>query len=303
MEAVGLGLLEASAIFRAFHASGVLPQRVHAIIKPDLFVKVNTVKGSWKLVGDLVNSASTISTSGGGQPAAAQMAAEAQAGAQQQKAASAPAVDLDEVRGLVHSMAAELLGEGQILADGQFPAGGFDSLSAVELSNMLSQSLAIDLPGTLVFDYPSVNAIAGLVVSKMAPPPRSPGTVNAVSISSLPPAYQMPGNGQVSMQLSVVARLPERAWVGQDGRQLGSLDAISIVPSDRWDLEAPLVSAQEGQACDTLLMQVVYQVWCSLTHFTGGPCHTITVPLPHDLTWCRRARACPASALAASLRA
>ena len=42
----------------------------------------------------------------------------------------------------------------------QFSAGAFDSLSAVELSNIVATTLGISLPSTLVFDYPSVAAIA-----------------------------------------------------------------------------------------------------------------------------------------------
>lgn len=41
-----------------------------------------------------------------------------------------------------------------------FSAGAFDSLSAVELSNSLVAILGLKLPATLVFDYPSVTAIA-----------------------------------------------------------------------------------------------------------------------------------------------
>jgi acyl carrier protein len=42
----------------------------------------------------------------------------------------------------------------------QLLAAGLDSLGAVELRNSLEGSLQLQLPGTLVFDYPSVSAIA-----------------------------------------------------------------------------------------------------------------------------------------------
>ena len=44
--------------------------------------------------------------------------------------------------------------------DGHFAAGSFASLSAVEVSNAVAGATNIRLPGTLVFDYPSVRALA-----------------------------------------------------------------------------------------------------------------------------------------------
>jgi 3-oxoacyl-(acyl-carrier-protein) synthase len=41
---------------------------------------------------------------------------------------------------------------------------GLDSLGAVELRNTLAQSVGMELPGTMVFDYPSVGALAGYLV-------------------------------------------------------------------------------------------------------------------------------------------
>ncbi len=53
--------------------------------------------------------------------------------------------------------------------DGQFPPGSFDSLGAVEMANSLSTALSLKLPQTLVFDYPSVIAMAEHIHGLMAP--------------------------------------------------------------------------------------------------------------------------------------
>ena len=45
---------------------------------------------------------------------------------------------------------------------------GLDSLGAVELRNGLAKSVGMELPGTLVFDYPSVTALAGYLSQQMA---------------------------------------------------------------------------------------------------------------------------------------
>ena len=53
--------------------------------------------------------------------------------------------------------------------DGQFPSGSFDSLGAVEMANSLSSAVNMKLPQTLVFDYPSVSAMANFVHGLLAP--------------------------------------------------------------------------------------------------------------------------------------
>jgi acyl carrier protein len=48
-------------------------------------------------------------------------------------------------------------------------AAGLDSLSSVEFRNSLEAKLGMELPSTLVFDYPSVTAISLFIVSQRAP--------------------------------------------------------------------------------------------------------------------------------------
>ena len=55
----------------------------------------------------------------------------------------------------------------------RFVAGAFDSLSAVELSNVIGTTIGVNLPSTLVFDHPSVSALAEYVHNHMYPPDSS----------------------------------------------------------------------------------------------------------------------------------
>ena len=46
---------------------------------------------------------------------------------------------------------------------------GLDSLGAVELRNGLTRSMGMELPGTLVFDYPSLGALQGFFEAQLTP--------------------------------------------------------------------------------------------------------------------------------------
>ena len=57
---------------------------------------------------------------------------------------------------------------------------GVDSLSAVDLKNRLQSALGLKIPATLVFDYPTVEAIAGFLNERLAP--AEPGETAAASV-------------------------------------------------------------------------------------------------------------------------
>jgi hypothetical protein len=109
-----------------------------------------------------------------------------------------------------------------------FPAGGFDSLSAVEMSGTLSTALGMQLPGTLVFDYPSVSAMAQYIHSLLAP-------------------AQQAHNSSATVGSELVCALSSLgpAAAGDDapaGRQLISPPA-TLAQLESWWLAAPMASA------------------------------------------------------------
>ena len=40
---------------------------------------------------------------------------------------------------------------------------------AVELRNEIGRVLGVDLPGTLIFDYPTISAMSAMLAAKLAP--------------------------------------------------------------------------------------------------------------------------------------
>lgn len=121
-------------------------------------------------------------------------------------------------------------------------AGGFDSLAAVELSSSLSTALSVQLPGTLVFDYPSVTSMARYIMSLLhpsdvtlvdneAPPPMN-------KLLTVPTATWSEQSGSPLFTLQMCMRLPiGYNGSGGDTISCGS-DSVRLVPFDRWDLES-----------------------------------------------------------------
>jgi acyl carrier protein/NAD(P)-dependent dehydrogenase (short-subunit alcohol dehydrogenase family) len=57
---------------------------------------------------------------------------------------------------------------------------GMDSLMAVELKSRLEKALACELPSTLTFNYPTIDAIVGYLASELLQAPAAPRTAPAV---------------------------------------------------------------------------------------------------------------------------
>jgi acyl carrier protein len=240
MESIGLNSLDARRdVMWAFELWDGSPGGIYAKINLDLFMAVNTIRGPWALLRNLQHSNIP------------QVSCNSDKSKLEFTAPSANVIStrldvvkehvqqpqLEQLLQIVGSLAAEILGAEQIDSDGAFQPGSLDSISAVELSNRISHAVGVDLPGTLVFDYPTVPALATFMNEKISG-----------SASNMPVVQQLRSDGRTSiieerpvLRLTVAERCPG-FYRNSEGNFLAVLDAISMVPFSRWDLDAPKAS-------------------------------------------------------------
>ena len=116
-------------------------------------------------------------------------------------------------------------------ADAAFRDLGLDSLMAVELRNALAQRIGVTLPATLAFDHPTPDAIAKHLLD------------DVMQLAENTPAAANEDTAQAEEPIAIVGigcRFPGGVvdpvsfWrLLEDGT-----DAVTEVPSDRWDLDA-----------------------------------------------------------------
>ncbi|MGW3078768.1 SDR family NAD(P)-dependent oxidoreductase, partial [Kitasatospora sp. NPDC001132] len=135
---------------------------------------------------------------------------------------------------LVTGQTAAVLGHtdtSAVSAERAFKDLGFDSLTAVELRNRLSAAAGVRLPATMVFDYPTPDALAGhlrnLLVGARRQAPASPVPVG------------VPVSDDPVVVVGLGARYPGGVGSAQELWDVvsGGVDAVGEFPSDRgWDV-------------------------------------------------------------------
>ena len=144
---------------------------------------------------------------------------------------------------LVRDAAAAVLGHTsstRVNTDQPFKALGFDSLTSVELRNLLQSKTALGLPSSVVFDYPTVTRLAGYLAGELgesqpAEPAVVPVTDDPIVLVGM--ACRYPGG----------VSGPDELW------QLitDEADAITPFPVDRgWDLDAGMSATEQGGFVD-----------------------------------------------------
>ena len=85
--------------------------------------------------------------------------------------------------GLVQEAVAAVLGSADIDPQQPLMAAGLDSLSSVELRNSLEAKVGAELPTTLVFDYPTMAALAGFLATAVQPGAAAAGEASEAASS------------------------------------------------------------------------------------------------------------------------
>ena len=156
---------------------------------------------------------------------------------------------------VVRSVAGELLG-GNVDSDTPLMEAGLDSLAAVELRSRLAERLSLELPETLVFDFPTTREIEQHVAEELPqltdggdkPEPRLVASAEALLVSSLPAPAAItsaasvaasadhPGTASRIVLSSMSANLPGGVTTprhAHDALSTGA-DLLDEVPTQRW---------------------------------------------------------------------
>ena len=164
MRSVGLVPHEAKQAHCAFWKAGYAPQAVHARILTGHFTKINTIKGPWPFLESLLDIQARDSSEA--EPDAITFTPDLE----NCQLAAIKHHTLESLVSLVMETVREVAGE-SVESHSHFADCHFDSLGAVELSASLGKSLGKDLPGTLIYDFPSVHSVATYLQSVLATGP------------------------------------------------------------------------------------------------------------------------------------
>lgn len=113
-------------------------------------------------------------------------------------------------------------------------AAGLDSLGAVEFRNNLEARLGMELPGTLIFDYPTPASLAVFLISKVqADVDESDHSSEFASPKPLQRHdYDINGAG-MAVILDASLRSPSNSMIN-----IYPVDASKIIPNCRWDVDS-----------------------------------------------------------------
>ena len=257
MESIGLKLLQPKEATESITRVGAQCRLILARIMFSKFYRVNSSRVPWKFVEDLMAiSDGSIGATSDGEKVMKEEVIEPS------KRRVISDISYENILDCVQREMIDLLGEGQMDIRGRFAPEAFDSLSAVEFSNRVSKHFDVKLPGTLVYDYPSLESLSSFVHFKMNK--TSIGTIDGIgqednrnqSLTVAPVCHKAP-------ELCPVISLQVASRCSQDmDSKLSSVNAdhISMVPFDRWNIENRALESE------TASVQIRFGGWLADIH-------------------------------------
>ena len=150
-----------------------------------------------------------------------------------------PRMKVVDVSSVVQKTVEELLGT-VVPNDAPLMGAGLDSLSAVDLVQMLSQRLGTDLDPTALFDYPTIGSLSKYLNEQIEPESEVAQEDYVVPITS-----QLEAGGKTMQECFVVAAamyLPtvEGSFTNGDlqGLSHGRFETPTHVPATRWNMDS-----------------------------------------------------------------
>jgi len=160
--------------------------------------------------------------------------------------ARAPALSHEAVSAQVQTALQSIIGESVGLEEPLMSAG-LDSLGSVEFANVLSRRFGMQMPGTLVFDYPTVNAVSAYLHSKLQVlSPNLEDSAQAAAVTAAPSSMVQPvplSGGERQGRPTAVAILaaashPMATASHGSGSSAWDQDHITLIPDARWDADS-----------------------------------------------------------------
>lgn len=175
------------------------------------------------------------------------------------------ALSQELVLGQVQAALQGVLGE-SLGVDEPLMSAGLDSLGSVEFANVLSRQFGMQMPGTLVFDYPTINAVSAYLYDKLAalaptPEAASPETAAQIQIPAMLPPRLPAGHQQqqasTAVAIMAAASHPIRTAPHSCGTFPWDQDHVTLIPDARWDADSTLSQSHSMQARFGSFMQDV----------------------------------------------
>lgn len=155
-------------------------------------------------------------------------------------AVAAPVMSHSALCALVAAAAESIIGN-SVGDDEPLMDAGLDSLGAAELRNSLQASVAMELPATLVFDYPTCSAITAFLSDQMVAgaAPSLSEAERALAVSSTHVSRGLPSSRGSSGERVLVVGMsaPHASARPALLSETEPRDKVTVIPFSRWDVD------------------------------------------------------------------